>query len=139
MQHIHAELYHNATALRGINSPTDVQQMPDAQRQLAVRSIHVARKCLDITLTSPAYREGMKYGNVSQIAYFVTTRVQPGFVQLFITPTPLRRSLRRCCSDSRGCSPNNATSKRYGLRLKSSPACCLRYLANDTRSLSSSC
>lgn len=61
MQHIHAELYHNATALRGINGPTDVQQMPDAQRQLAIRSIHVARKCLDITLTAPAYKEGMKY------------------------------------------------------------------------------
>jgi hypothetical protein len=64
MQHIHAELYHNATALRGINGPTDVQQMPDAQRQLAIRSIHVARNCLDITLTAPAYREGMKYGTV---------------------------------------------------------------------------
>jgi hypothetical protein len=66
MQHIHAELYHNATALRGINGPTDVQQMPDAQRQLAIRSIHVARKCLEITLTAPAYREGMKYGIVFQ-------------------------------------------------------------------------
>lgn len=61
IQHIHAELYHSATALRGINGPTDVQQMPDAQRQLAIRSIHVARKCLEITLTAPAYREGMKY------------------------------------------------------------------------------
>jgi hypothetical protein len=71
MQHIHAELYHNATALRGINGPTDVQQMPDAQRQLAIRSIHVARKCLDITLTSPAYREGMKYGNVPQITHLL--------------------------------------------------------------------
>ena len=75
MQHIHAELYHNATALRGINGPTDVQQMPDAQRQLAIRSIHVARKCLDITLTSPAYREGMKYGNVLRIAYYITAQV----------------------------------------------------------------
>jgi hypothetical protein len=71
MQHIHAELYHNATALRGINGPTDVQQMPDAQRQLAIRSVHVARKCLDITLTAPAYREGMKYGNVFQIPLFI--------------------------------------------------------------------
>ena len=75
MQQIHAELYHNATALRGINGPTDVQQMPDAQRQLAIRSIHVARKCLDITLTAPAYREGMKYGNILQITGFVITGV----------------------------------------------------------------
>ena len=66
MQHIHAELYHNATALRGINGPTDVQQMPDAQRQLAIRSIQVARRCLDITLTAPAYKEGMKYGTIFQ-------------------------------------------------------------------------
>jgi len=75
MQHIHAELYHNATALRGINGPTDVQQMPDAQRQLAIRSIHVARKCLDITLTSPSYREGMKYGNFPQMPHFIITEV----------------------------------------------------------------
>ena len=75
MQHIHAELYHNATALRGINGPTDVQQMPDAQRQLAIRSIHVARKCLDITLTSPSYREGMKYGNFRRVPHFITAEV----------------------------------------------------------------
>jgi len=61
MQHIHAELYHNATALRGINGPTDVQQMPAAQRELAIRSILTALKGLDITVNSPAYREGMKY------------------------------------------------------------------------------
>ncbi|KAG6830299.1 hypothetical protein H0H92_001377 [Tricholoma furcatifolium] len=61
IQHLHAELFHNATALRGINGPEDVQNMPPSQRQLAIRSIQIARQGLDITVNSPAYREGMKY------------------------------------------------------------------------------
>jgi hypothetical protein len=32
------------------------------QRDLAIRSIQIARKGLDVTVKSPAYREGMKYG-----------------------------------------------------------------------------
>lgn len=64
IQHLHAELFHNATALRGINGPEDVQKMPIAQRELAIRSIQIARQGLEITVTSPAYREGMKYGRV---------------------------------------------------------------------------
>jgi len=62
IQHYHAELFHKATALRGINGPDDVQKMPLVQRQLALRSIQVARQGLDVTVNSPAYREGMKYG-----------------------------------------------------------------------------
>jgi hypothetical protein len=62
IQHLHAELFHNATALRGINGPEDVQNMPATQRELAIRSIQIARQGLDITLNSPSYREGMKYG-----------------------------------------------------------------------------
>ncbi|KAJ2932671.1 hypothetical protein H1R20_g4425, partial [Candolleomyces eurysporus] len=61
IQQIHAQLFHNATALRGINGPDDVQKMPQAQRELAIRSIQIAQKGLDITVNSPAYREGMKY------------------------------------------------------------------------------
>ncbi|KIY45786.1 hypothetical protein FISHEDRAFT_48819 [Fistulina hepatica ATCC 64428] len=61
IQHIHAELYHNATCLRGINGPEDVQNMPQIQRDLAIRSITIARQALDITVNSLAYREGMKY------------------------------------------------------------------------------
>ncbi|KAG6911567.1 hypothetical protein DXG01_011869 [Tephrocybe rancida] len=61
IQHYHAELFHNATALRGINGPEDVQNMPPSQRQLAIRSIRIAHQGLDITVSSPAYREGMKY------------------------------------------------------------------------------
>ncbi|KAG6887862.1 hypothetical protein C0995_012113 [Termitomyces sp. Mi166 len=61
IQHLHAELFHNATALRGINGPDDVQNMPSSQRQLAIRSIQIAHQGLDITVNSPAYREGMKY------------------------------------------------------------------------------
>lgn len=62
IQHLHAELFHNATALRGINGPEDVQRMPQIQRELAVRSIKIAQQGLDITVHYPAYREGMKYG-----------------------------------------------------------------------------
>ncbi|KAG6885401.1 hypothetical protein C0993_002134 [Termitomyces sp. T159_Od127] len=62
IQHLHAELFHNATALRGIDGPEDVQNMPPSQRQLAIRSIQIAHQGLDITVNSPAYREGMKYG-----------------------------------------------------------------------------
>ncbi|KAH9857979.1 hypothetical protein C2E23DRAFT_880659 [Lenzites betulinus] len=61
IQHLHAELFHNATALRGIDGPEDVQKMPPAQRELAIRSIQIGRQILDITVSSPSYREGMKY------------------------------------------------------------------------------
>lgn len=62
IQHLHAELFHNATALRGINGPDDVHKIPSQQKDLAIRSIQIARQGLDITVMSPAYREGMKYG-----------------------------------------------------------------------------
>ncbi|PFH54822.1 hypothetical protein AMATHDRAFT_72582 [Amanita thiersii Skay4041] len=61
IQKLHAELFHYATALRGINGPEAVQKMPHAQRELAVRSIQIARQGLDITVNSPTYREGMRY------------------------------------------------------------------------------
>ncbi|KAH7910701.1 hypothetical protein BJ138DRAFT_1008198 [Hygrophoropsis aurantiaca] len=61
IQHLHAELFHNATALRGINGPEDAQQLPKVQRELAMRSIQIARQGLDITVNSPSYSEGMKY------------------------------------------------------------------------------
>ncbi|KAG7099044.1 hypothetical protein E1B28_000922 [Marasmius oreades] len=61
IQQLHAELFHNATTLRGINGPEDVERMPVVQRELALRSIRIARQGLDITVNSPAYREGMKY------------------------------------------------------------------------------
>ncbi|KIJ68212.1 hypothetical protein HYDPIDRAFT_106363 [Hydnomerulius pinastri MD-312] len=61
IQHLHAELFHNATALRGINGPEDVQKMPKTQKDLAIRSIKIARQGLEITVNSPSYSEGMKY------------------------------------------------------------------------------
>ncbi|KDQ63379.1 hypothetical protein JAAARDRAFT_188957 [Jaapia argillacea MUCL 33604] len=61
IQHLHAELFHNSIALRNINGPRDVQNMPAAQRELAVRTVQIAKQGLDITVNSPAYREGMKY------------------------------------------------------------------------------
>jgi hypothetical protein len=62
IQQLHAELYHSATALRGINGPEDVQKMHVAQRDVALKSIQIARQGLDITVNSRTYREGMKYG-----------------------------------------------------------------------------
>ncbi|KAH8991918.1 hypothetical protein EDB92DRAFT_1858931 [Lactarius akahatsu] len=61
IQQLHAELYHSATALRGINGPEDVQKMPASQREVAIKSIQIARQGLDITVKSHSYREGMKY------------------------------------------------------------------------------
>ncbi|KAI9513069.1 hypothetical protein F5148DRAFT_1158448 [Russula earlei] len=61
IQQLHAELYHSATALRGINGPEDVQKMPNSQREVAIKSIQIARQGLDITVKSHSYREGMKY------------------------------------------------------------------------------
>ncbi|KAH9982335.1 hypothetical protein BGW80DRAFT_1262820 [Lactifluus volemus] len=61
IQQLHAELYHSATALRGINGPEDVQKMPASQREVAIKSIQIARQGLDITVKSRTYREGMKY------------------------------------------------------------------------------
>lgn len=67
IQQIHAQLFHNATVLRGINGEEDVEKMPKAQRDLAIRSIQIARKGLDITVHSPSYREGMKYGQCHSV------------------------------------------------------------------------
>lgn len=65
IQQLHAELYHSASALRGINGPEDVQKMPASQREVAIKSIQIARQGLDITVKSDSYREGMKYGRSS--------------------------------------------------------------------------
>ncbi|KAG9035556.1 hypothetical protein FRB95_011098 [Tulasnella sp. JGI-2019a] len=56
-----AELYHNATALRTIRGPDDVARISEDQREVALRSIVVARSALEVCLRSPSYREGMKY------------------------------------------------------------------------------
>lgn len=65
IQQLHAELYHSATALRGINGPEGVQKMPASQREVAIKSIQIARQGLDITVKSHSYREGMKFGGSS--------------------------------------------------------------------------
>lgn len=81
IQHLHAELFHNATALRGINGPEDVQNMPPQQKDLALRSIQIARQGLDITVNSPAYREGMKYGQ----SIYRVLMASSHHIQLYIT------------------------------------------------------
>ncbi|KIY62636.1 hypothetical protein CYLTODRAFT_383348 [Cylindrobasidium torrendii FP15055 ss-10] len=61
VQQLHAELYHNALALRAIETAEDVNMMPDHQRVLALRSMQIARLCLDVTIKSGSYSEGLKY------------------------------------------------------------------------------
>jgi hypothetical protein len=40
--------------------------MPNSQREVAIKSIQIARQILDMTVNSPSYREGMKYGRWSR-------------------------------------------------------------------------
>lgn len=44
IQYLFAELFHEATALRGITGPEDVSRMPAAQREVAERAIQSARQ-----------------------------------------------------------------------------------------------
>ncbi|SJL10273.1 uncharacterized protein ARMOST_13657 [Armillaria ostoyae] len=60
VQHLHAELFHNTVALRGINGPEDVENMPAVQQDLAIRLIQIAQQRVNLTITSPAYKEGLK-------------------------------------------------------------------------------
>ena len=62
VQRMFAELFHNATALRGIRGQENVTDMPDEQRQLAIRSIDLAKRGLEKCLRSPNYRNGLRYG-----------------------------------------------------------------------------
>ena len=64
VQRMFAELFHNATALRGIRDPEDVVHMPE-ERWLALRSIDLASRGLETCLQSPNYRAGLKYGVLS--------------------------------------------------------------------------
>jgi hypothetical protein len=77
LQHKHAELFHNATALRGINGPEDVERMPMKQRDLAIHSIKIAQEALDITLNFGSYRANMKYGKCSTI---ISWRFKASFI-----------------------------------------------------------
>lgn len=101
IQHLHAELFHNATALRGINGPEDVKKMPGSQRELALRSIEIAREGLDITVNSTSYREGMKYGMGIGSTIF---RIDLIFIQPSTILMPLRRSRDpSCCASLDSC------------------------------------
>lgn len=72
--------------------------MPPAQRDLAVRSIQIGRQILEITVSSPAYREGMKYGSSSVTLPRVYPQIDSDIQQRFTTPTRLQRfRLRSCC------------------------------------------
>lgn len=66
IQYLHAALFHNATALRGVNGPSDVEKMPPGQRELALQSIQIAQRVVNITINSTSYRTGMRYGNVAR-------------------------------------------------------------------------
>jgi len=61
IQQLHAELFHNAHALRGIDGPEDVENMHPFQKQLALESLSIAQQALTICVSSSSYREGLKY------------------------------------------------------------------------------
>lgn len=66
LQKIHAELFHKATALRGINHADDVERMSPQHLELARRTIQVARQGLINTITMAGYRRSLKYGEFSR-------------------------------------------------------------------------
>lgn len=70
VQRMFAELFHNATALRGIRGPEDVGTVCEEERLLAVRSIDLAKRGLETCLRSPNYRNGLKYGVYSSALSF---------------------------------------------------------------------
>lgn len=61
-----ARLFHYATALRNIDGPEDVLEMPATQKHLAVTTFEEARKALSICVDYEAYRENLKYGLFTQ-------------------------------------------------------------------------
>lgn len=66
--------------------------MPPAQRDLAIRSIRIGLQVLEITVNSPAYREGMKYGMhyVDSSGLSAHIRRQPCTIPMQLLPSPLR-------------------------------------------------
>lgn len=50
VQRQYAELFVNSQLLRGIREPTDVVDMPDEKRILAIRAMRNAQKCIEICL-----------------------------------------------------------------------------------------
>jgi hypothetical protein len=91
---MHAQLFHYAYALRNLNGPEDVARMPREQREIAIQSIRIARHCLEVTINSPAYREGMKYGLSKSLAAITLGLI---FSQLFIIPMLQPPSRRPFC------------------------------------------
>ena len=62
VQRYFAELFHGASALRGIRGREDVPSLPPEQRKLALRCLEVAKLGLETCLNSAHYRDGLKYG-----------------------------------------------------------------------------
>ena len=80
VQRYFAELFHNATALRGIRGPDDVSEMPAEQRALALHSIQIAKAGLDLCLRTQNYKEGLKYGLSSPVVPVLPTRCLTHFL-----------------------------------------------------------
>lgn len=50
IQRQYAELFVNSQLLRGIKEPTDVVNMPEEKRALAIRAMRNAQRCIEICL-----------------------------------------------------------------------------------------
>ncbi|KAL1406859.1 hypothetical protein Q8F55_006268 [Vanrija albida] len=61
IQRQYAELFVNSQLLRGIREPSDVLNMPEEKRTLAIRAMRNAQHCLEICLRRENYRNGLRY------------------------------------------------------------------------------
>ncbi len=75
IQQLHAQLFHNAYALRGIDAPEDAEEVYPFQKQLALDSLQIAQQALQISVSTTSYREGLKYGKWMQ-----ATLTSPSYV-----------------------------------------------------------
>ncbi|KAL7424072.1 hypothetical protein Q5752_001657 [Cryptotrichosporon argae] len=54
-------LFVNSQLLRGIREPSDVVNMPEEKRALAIRAMRNAQHCIEICLRGENYRNGLQY------------------------------------------------------------------------------
>lgn len=62
IQRQYAELFVNSQLLRGIKEPTDVINMPDEKRALAIRAMRNAQRCIEICLRGENVSRFVIYG-----------------------------------------------------------------------------
>ncbi|EJU00144.1 hypothetical protein DACRYDRAFT_117704 [Dacryopinax primogenitus] len=114
-----SELFHNAVALRGIKSMSDVEQLaPDTwQQKLAIQSMKTAQSALDICCRSIAYRDDLKY---APDYTHVTATFAAAFLIRLARLFPKEADLSAILSDVSSLAQElaNASATRYSKTLK---------------------